>query len=214
MFVLLVLLGAPGAGKGTQADVLTERIGVAHVSSGDLLREHRAQKTKLGSQAQSYMDKGDLVPDDLVIKMVLGRLEEETDGPGVVLDGFPRTEPQAVALDGALRGRGIDRVLHVVVPEDELIRRLSGRYSCRSCMRPFPEEVTGVGTCPACGGELYQREDDKPDAVKNRLIVYEEQTSMLIQYYRNQGKLVEINGSKNVEEVTSDLLKSLEALAT
>jgi len=214
MSVLLVLLGAPGAGKGTQADVLTERIGVAHVSSGDLLREHRAQKTKLGSQAQSYMDKGDLVPDDLVIKMVLGRLEEETDGPGVVLDGFPRTEPQAVALDGALRGRGIDRVLHVVVPEDELIRRLSGRYSCRSCMRPFPEEVTGAGTCPACGGELYQREDDKPDAVKNRLIVYEEQTSMLIRYYRNQGKLVEINGSQNVEEVTSDLLKSLEALAT
>jgi len=214
MSVLLVLLGAPGAGKGTQADVLTERIGVAHVSSGDLLREHRAQKTKLGSQAQSYMDKGDLVPDDLVIKMVLGRLEEETDGPGVVLDGFPRTEPQAVALDGALRGRGIDRVLHVVVPEDELIRRLSGRYSCRSCMRPFPEEVMGAGTCPACGGELYQREDDKPDAVKNRLIVYEEQTSMLIQYYRNQGKLVEVNGSKNVEEVTSDLLKSLEALAT
>ena len=214
MSVLLVLLGAPGAGKGTQADVLTERIGVAHVSSGDLLREHRAQKTKLGSQAQSYMDKGDLVPDDLVIKMVLGRLDEETDGPGVVLDGFPRTEPQAVALDGALRGRGIDRVLHVVVPEDELIRRLSGRYSCRSCMRPFPEEVTGAGTCPACGGELYQREDDKPDAVKNRLIVYEEQTSMLIRYYRNQGKLVEINGSQNVEEVTSDLLKSLEALAT
>lgn len=214
MSVLLVLLGAPGAGKGTQADVLTERIGVAHVSSGDLLREHRAQRTELGSQAQSYMDKGDLVPDDLVIKMVLGRLDGETDGPGVVLDGFPRTEPQAVALDGALRGQGIDRVLHVVVPEEELIRRLSGRYSCRSCMRPFSEEVMVAGTCPACGGELYQREDDKPDAVKNRLLVYEEQTSMLIQYYRNQGKLVEINGLQNVEEVTSDLLKSLEALAT
>lgn len=214
MSVLLVLLGAPGAGKGTQADVLTERIGVAHVSSGDLLREHRAQRTELGSQAQSYMDKGDLVPDDLVIKMVLGRLDGETDGPGVVLDGFPRTEPQAVALDGALRGQGIDRVLHVVVPEEELIRRLSGRYSCRSCMRPFSEEVMGAGTCPVCGGELYQREDDKTDAVKNRLLVYEEQTSMLIQYYRNQGKLVEINGLQNVEEVTSDLLKSLEALAT
>ena len=212
--MLLVLLGAPGAGKGTQADVLTERIGDAHVSSGDLLREHRAQRTKLGNQAQSFMDKGDLVPDDLVIKMVLGRLGEETDGTGVVLDGFPRTETQAVALDTVLGDRGIDKVLHVVVPEDELIRRLSGRYSCRSCMKPFPEEAVEGGTCPVCAGELYQREDDKPDAVKNRLKVYEDQTSRLIEYYRNQGKLVEINGLQNVEEVTSDLLKSLETLAT
>ena len=214
MYVLLVLLGAPGAGKGTQADVLTERIGIAHVSSGDLLREHRAQKTELGNQAQSYMDKGDLVPDDLVIKMVLGRLGEKTDSTGVVLDGFPRTEPQAVALDAALGNRGIDRVLHVTVPEEELIRRLNGRYSCRSCMKPFSEEVAEAGKCPVCDGELYQREDDKPDAVKNRLRVYGEQTSRLIEYYRNQGKLAEINGLQNVEEVTSDLLKSLEALTT
>ena len=212
--MLLVLLGAPGAGKGTQADVLTERIGIAHVSSGDLLREHRAQKTELGNQAQSYMDKGDLVPDDLVIKMVLGRLGEKTDSTGVVLDGFPRTEPQAVALDAALGNRGIDRVLHVTVPEEELIRRLNGRYSCRSCMKPFSEEVAEAGKCPVCDGELYQREDDKPDAVKNRLRVYGEQTSRLIEYYRNQGKLAEINGLQNVEEVTSDLLKSLEALTT
>ena len=214
MYVLLVLLGAPGAGKGTQADVLMERIGVTHVSSGDLLREHRAQKTKLGDEAQSYMDKGDLVPDDLVIKMVLSKLGEETDSAGVVLDGFPRTEPQAVALDAALGNRGIDRVLHVVVPEEELIRRLSGRYSCRSCMKPFPEEAAEAGTCPACNGELYQREDDKPDAVKNRLRIYGEQTSRLIEYYRNQGKLAEVNGLQHVEEVTSDLLKSLESLAT
>ena len=212
--MLLVLLGAPGPGKGTQADVLMERIGVAHVSSGDLLREHRAQKTKLGDEAQSYMDKGDLVPDDLVIKLVLGRLGEKTDSAGVVLDGFPRTELQAVALDAALGNQGIDTVLHVVVPEEELIRRLSGRYSCRSCMKPFPEEVAGAGTCPVCNGELYQREDDKPHAVKNRLRVYGEQTSRLVEYYRNQGKLAEINGLQNVEEVTSDLLKSLEALAT
>lgn len=210
--MLLVLLGAPGAGKGTQADVLTEQIGVAHVSSGDLLRKHRAEKTDLGAQAQSYMDKGDLVPDELVIKMVLGRLAEETNGAGVVLDGFPRTEPQAVALDAALVDQGIDSVLYVKVPEDELIRRLGGRYNCRSCQRPFPEEAAGSGICPACGGELYQREDDKPEAVKNRLKVYEEQTSPLIEYYRGQGKLVEINGLQNVEEVTSDLLKSLETL--
>ena len=210
--MLLVFLGAPGAGKGTQADVLAERIGVAHVSSGDLLREHRAQKTELGAQA--YMDKGDLVPDDLVIQMVLGRLTEETGGAGVVLDGFPRTEPQAVALDAALEGQGIDQVLYVKVPEDELIRRLSGRYNCRSCQRPFPEEAAGSGECPVCGGELYQREDDKPEAVRNRLKVYEQQTSPLVEYYRGQGKLVEINGLQNVEEVTSDLLKTLEALAT
>jgi adenylate kinase len=212
--VLLVLLGAPGAGKGTQADVLAEKVGVAHVSSGDLLRKHRADKTELGTQAQSYMDKGDLVPDDLVIKMVLGRLAEETDGAGVVLDGFPRTEPQAVALDAALEGKGIDRVLYVKVPEDELVRRLGGRYNCRSCQRPFPEETAGSGKCPVCGGELYQRDDDRPEAVMNRLKVYEEQTSPLISYYKNQGKLDEINGLHSVEEVTSDLLKSLEALAT
>jgi adenylate kinase len=212
--VLLVLLGAPGAGKGTQADVLAEKVGVAHVSSGDLLRKHRADKTELGTQAQSYMDKGDLVPDDLVIKMVLGRLADETGGAGVVLDGFPRTEPQAGALDAALEGKGIDRVLYVKVPEDELVRRLGGRYNCRSCHRPFPEEAAGNGICPVCGGELYQREDDRPEAVMNRLKVYEEQTAPLIAYYQSQGKLVEINGMQNVEEVTSDLLKSLEALAT
>jgi len=212
--VLLVLLGAPGAGKGTQAEALTEKVGVAHVSSGDLLRKHRAEKTELGTQAQSFMDKGDLVPDDLVIKMVLGRLADETGGAGVVLDGFPRTEPQAVALDAALEGKGIDRVLYVKVPEDELVRRLGGRYNCRSCQRPFPEEAAGSGICPVCGGELYQREDDRPEAVMNRLKVYEEQTAPLVAYYQSQGKLVEINGMQNVEEVTSDLLKSLEPLAT
>ncbi len=212
--MLLVLLGAPGAGKGTQAEALTEKVGVAHVSSGDLLRKHRAEKTELGTQAQSFMDKGDLVPDDLVIKMVLGRLADETGGAGVVLDGFPRTEPQAVALDAALEGKGIDRVLYVKVPEDELVRRLGGRYNCRSCQRPFPEEAAGSGICPVCGGELYQREDDRPEAVMNRLKVYEEQTAPLVAYYQSQGKLVEINGMQNVEEVTSDLLKSLEPLAT
>ena len=212
--MLLVLLGAPGAGKGTQADVLTEKVGVAHVSSGDLLRKHRAEKTELGTQAQSYMDKGDLVPDDLVIKMVLSRLTDETGSVGVVLDGFPRTEPQAVALDAALEGEGIDRVLYVKVPEDELVRRLGERYNCRSCQRAYPKEAAGSRVCLVCGGELYQREDDRPEAVMNRLKVYEEQTAPLIKYYQGQGKLVEINGMQNVEEVTSDLMKSLEALAT
>ena len=123
---------------------------------------------------------------------------DETGGAGVVLDGFPRTEPQAVALDAALEGKGIDRVLYVKVPEDELVRRLGGRYNCRSCQRPFPEEAAGSGICPVCGGELYQREDDRPEAVMNRLKVYEEQTAPLIAYYQSQGKLVEINGMENV----------------
>ncbi len=208
--MLLVLLGAPGAGKGTQADVLADEKGFTHLSSGDLLREHRANKTELGQLAQSYMDRGDLVPDDVIIRMVLGRLEQETNGAGVVLDGFPRTAPQAEALDEALGGAGIDRVLHVMVPEDELVRRLSGRYSCRACQRPYTAEDAASGTCPACGGELYQREDDKPEAVRNRMQVYTAQTSPLIDYYRGQGKLVEVNGLQPVESVTADVLQALE----
>lgn len=206
--MLLVLLGAPGAGKGTQADILTDRKGLAHVSSGDLLRAHRQQKTELGQLAQSFMDRGDLVPDDLVIRMVLERLSEEQEGPGVVLDGFPRTTPQAEALDGALAGNGIDRVLHVMVPEDELVRRLSNRYICRGCSRPYTAESMGK-PCEACGGELYQREDDMPEAVRNRLQVYAAQTFPLIDYYKGMGKLVEVNGLQDVDAVTAEVLQAL-----
>ena len=207
--MLLVLLGAPGAGKGTQADILTEQRGLAHVSSGDLLRVHRQQKTELGQLAQSYMDRGDLVPDDVVIRMVLDKLAEEMGGPGVVLDGFPRTAPQAEALDEALGGSGIDKALHVMVPEDELVRRLSNRYSCRSCLRPYTVERMG-SPCPHCGGELYQREDDMPEAVRNRLQVYAAQTHPLIDYYKGQGKLVEVNGLQDVDAVTAEMLQALE----
>ena len=206
--MLLVLLGAPGAGKGTQADILTDRKGLAHVSSGDLLRLHRQQETELGQLAQSYMDRGDLVPDDLVIRMVLDKLSEETDGPGVVLDGFPRTAPQAEALDEALGGNGIDKVLHVKVPEDELVRRLSNRYICRGCSRPYTAESMGR-LCEFCGGELYQREDDMPEAVRNRLQVYSAQTYPLIDYYKGKGKLVEVNGLQDVDAVTGDVLQAL-----
>ncbi|MCY4623538.1 MAG: adenylate kinase [Chloroflexi bacterium] len=208
--MLLVLLGAPGAGKGTQADILTDKKGLAHVSSGDLLRTHRQQKTELGQLAQSYMDRGDLVPDDLVIRMVLDKLSEETEGPGVVLDGFPRTAPQAEALDEALGGKGIDKVLHVVVPEDELVRRLSNRYICRGCSRPYTAEAVGTA-CESCGGELYQREDDMPEAVRNRLQVFSAQTYPLIDYYKGRGKLVEVNGLQDVDAVTTDVLQALEA---
>ena len=206
--MLLVLLGAPGAGKGTQADILTEQQGLAHVSSGDLLRAHRQQKTELGRMAQDYMDRGDLVPDDLVIRMVLDKLSQETGGPGVVLDGFPRTAPQAEALDDALGGNGIDKVLHVMVPEDELVRRLSNRYICRGCSRPYT--VGSVGApCAVCGGELYQREDDMPEAVRNRLQVYAAQTYPLIDYYKGKGKLVEVNGLQDVDAVTAEVLQAL-----
>ncbi|MDE2900415.1 MAG: adenylate kinase [Chloroflexota bacterium] len=206
--MLVVLLGAPGAGKGTQADILTERNGLTHVSSGDLLRMHRQQKTELGQLAQSYMDRGDLVPDDVVIRMVLDKLSEETDGPGVVLDGFPRTAPQAKALDEALGGSGIDVVLHVKVPEDELVRRLSNRYICRGCSRPYTAESMGKA-CESCGGELYQREDDMPEAVRNRLQVYANQTYPLIDYYEGKGKLVEVNGLQDVDAVTADVMEAL-----
>ena len=206
--MLLVLLGAPGAGKGTQADILTEQQGLAHVSSGDLLRAHRQQKTELGRMAQDYMDRGDLVPDDLVIRMVLDKLSQETDGPGVVLDGFPRTAPQAEALDDALGGNGIDKVLHVMVPEDELVRRLSNRYICRGCSRPYTAGSVGV-PCAVCGGELYQREDDMPEAVRNRLQVYAAQTYPLIDYYKGRGKLVEVNGLQDVDAVTAEVLQAL-----
>ncbi len=207
--MLLVLLGAPGAGKGTQADILTDQKGLAHVSSGDLLRAHRQQKTDLGQLAQSYMDRGDLVPDDVVIRMVLDKLSEEMDGQGVVLDGFPRTAPQAEALDEALGGTGIDKVLHVNVPEDELVRRLSNRYICRGCLRPYTIGSMGE-PCKVCGGELYQREDDMPEAVRNRLQVYAAQTYPLIEYYVGQGKLVEVNGLQDVDAVTASVLQALE----
>ena len=206
--MLLVLLGAPGAGKGTQADILTEQKGLAHVSSGDLLRAHRQQETELGRMAQDYMDRGDLVPDDLVIRMVLDKLSQETDGPGVVLDGFPRTAPQAEALDDALGGNGIDKVLHVMVPEDELVRRLSNRYICRGCSRPYTAGSVGA-PCEVCGGELYQREDDMPEAVRNRLQVYAAQTFPLIDYYKGKGKLVEVNGLQDVDAVTAEVLQAL-----
>ena len=206
--MLLVLLGAPGAGKGTQADILTEQRGLVHVSSGDLLRAHRQQKTDLGQMAQGYMDRGDLVPDDLVIRMVLDKLSQETDGPGVVLDGFPRTAPQAEALDDALGGNGIDKVLHVMVPEDELVRRLGNRYICRGCSRPYTAESVSA-PCDACGGELYQREDDMPEAVRNRLQVYAAQTYPLIDYYKGRGKLVEVNGLQDVDAVTAEVLQAL-----
>jgi adenylate kinase len=212
----IVLLGAPGAGKGTQASLIAERNRVAHVASGDLFRKHLGEGTDLGKLAKTFMDRGELVPDDVTIQMVLDRTKEPDAAGGFVLDGFPRTIEQAEALDRALAGRqeAVDVAPLIEVETEELVRRLAGRWICRGCQAPYhefsaPPDQRGV--CDACGGELYQRDDDKPEVVRARLDTYERQTAPLIDYYENQGKLVRINGQQEVDAVTADLLKAVAA---
>ncbi|MFQ5933089.1 MAG: adenylate kinase [Dehalococcoidia bacterium] len=214
--VFVVLLGAPGAGKGTQAVNLSRELGLAHVASGDLFREHIRKGTPLGTQAQSYHDRGELVPDQIAVKMILERLEAPDCERGAILDGFPRTTAQAKALDEALEegGKGIAVVLYVRVSEEELVRRLSGRWICRNCQTPYhavssPPKVAGV--CDRCGGELYQRPDDTEETTRNRLRVYMENTAPLIDYYVNRNKLVEIDGEQTIEEVGKSMASALKA---
>lgn len=212
----VILLGPPGAGKGTQAGILAEGAKVAHVASGDLFRKHLGQGTELGKLAKTHMDKGELVPDDVTIRMVLERIAEPDAAAGYVLDGFPRTMEQAKALDEALstRGQHIDKAPLVEVDTEELVRRLAGRWICRKCQTPYHELSAPPkqrGVCDACGGELYQRDDDKPEVVRARLETYERQTAPLIGYYEKQGKLVRVNGQQPVEQVTSDLLRAVGA---
>ena len=210
----IVLLGAPGAGKGTQAGIIAAKKLVAHVASGDLFRKHLGEGTALGKLAKTYMDKGELVPDDVTIKMVLERIAEPDAAGGYVLDGFPRTVAQAEALDVAFKGKGqaLDVAPLVEVDTEELVRRLAGRWICRKCQTPYhdltaPPKKKGV--CDKCGGELYQRDDDKPEVVRARLTTYEKQTAPLIGYYERQGKLARVNGQQAVEKVTADLLKAV-----
>ncbi len=202
----LILLGPPGAGKGTQAKSLSEVLGIAHASSGDLFRDNQARGTDLGKLASTYMRQGILVPDEVVINMVLDRLKEDDCRAGVVLDGFPRTLEQAAALDQALDGEGVGLVLHMVVSTDELTRRLGGRLLCRDCQAPY-QQGSASERCTACGGELFQREDDRPEAVQKRIEVYQAQTSPLVEYYRGQGKLADVDGEQAIEAVTRDLLR-------
>jgi adenylate kinase len=210
----VILLGAPGAGKGTQATTLATELKVPQVSTGDLFRAALAHGTELGKTAKSYMDRGELVPDQVTVQMLLERISQPDAKNGYILDGFPRTLGQARALDEALMGRKekIDRVLLVDVSDEELVRRLSGRWICRSCQTPYhevnnPPKVKG--RCDRCGGELYQRDDDKPETVRNRLRVYHEQTSPLIDYYKAQKKLKEVNGEQEITAVRRDLLGSI-----
>ncbi len=206
----IVLLGPPASGKGTQAARLRDLLGLPHIASGDLFRENLKNQTELGLQAKTYMDRGALVPDDLTIAMVMERLSRPDCARGALLDGFPRTIAQAEALDQALADRGviISVVPYIAVPDDVLIERVSGRRICRTCGESYhirfnPPKNPGI--CDHDGGELYQREDDKPETVQERLKVYHEQTSPLINYYRRRGVLVEINGNQPIDAVSADL---------
>ncbi len=210
--VFIVLLGPPGAGKGTQAQMLSQRLGLAHISTGDLFRKHLREQTKLGRLAQEYMNKGELVPDSVTIAMVQERLQEPDTAHGAIFDGFPRTVAQAEALDDLLRqlGAQVDVAILVDVPEEVLVERLSGRRTCRAHGHIFhvkynPPKTPGV--CDYDGSELYQREDDKPETVKRRIQVYWEQTGPVVEYYREKGLLVKVDGNRPMEEVTQALLQ-------
>ena len=214
MSVRVVLLGPPGAGKGTQAVRLAEGLGVAHVASGDLFRKHQAQGTKLGLLARTYMERGELVPDEVTIRMVMERIQEPDAAAGYVLDGFPRTREQAQALDRTLEEHGdaIDRAPLIRVDTEELVQRLAGRWLCTKCQTPHHQETAPpkqAGVCDRCGGELFQREDDRAEVVRRRLQAYEEQTAPLIDYYRTQSKLRAIDGQQSIDQVAADLAAAL-----
>jgi len=204
----IVLLGAPGAGKGTQAAKLVADYDIAHISTGDILRAAVKAKTPLGLEAKSFMDAGELVPDSVVIGLVKERLQEKDTDKGFILDGFPRTTAQAVALTSELAdlGRDITAAIAVVVDPEVIVARLTSRRNCRACGY--------IGTasdaaCPVCGGEMYQRDDDKPETVRNRLEVYEKSTAPLIDYYRGADLLIEVDGDRSVDEVFKDIQKAL-----
>ena len=204
----IVLLGAPGAGKGTQAQKLVEEFGVAHISTGDRLRAAVKAGTKLGVKAKEYMDAGQLVPDKLVVDLVTERLAADDAKKGFILDGFPRNTAQAVTLDSALADMGLslDAALLVDVKAEVIVERLSSRRTCRDCGYTAP---AGVDVCPSCGGEMYQRDDDKPETIQNRLNVYESQTAPLVEYYKGKGLLKAVDGDRPVDEVYADVKELL-----
>jgi len=210
----IVLIGPPGAGKGTQARLLAEALGIPHVASGDLFREHLKNETELGLLAKRYVDQGELVPDEVTIRMVMERLGQPDCAAGAILDGFPRTLQQARALDEALEAKGqrIKVVPLLVVDDDEVIERLAGRRICRHCQAVYhikynPPAQPGV--CDRCGGELYQRSDDTVETVRNRLFVYYKQTAPLVGYYFAHHLLVEVDGQQSIEAVQADLLAAV-----
>jgi adenylate kinase len=214
----IVLFGPPGAGKGTQAKFLSEEFNIPHISTGDILRENVKKGTALGMKAKSYMDKGALVPDQLLNDLVRSRLEEPDTKKGFLLDGYPRTIPQAKALDEIMEdlNRTLTAVLNIDVGTSALVKRLSGRRICRGCAASYhvsfnPSKVKDV--CDTCAGELYQRADDTEDAIKNRLAVYKKQTQPVLDYYKKKGILVDIDGDREIEEVKADAIRALEQLS-
>ena len=208
----LVLFGPPGAGKGTQAQLLRDRLKVVHISSGDLFRCHLGKGTALGLRVKEYINKGELVPDDVTLEIILDKVMSIPDDEGLILDGFPRTPHQADALEKKLaaESRILDKVVHLDVSEPELLRRLGGRYICRSCRAPHAIGEGEEGKkCDNCGGELYQRDDDAPVAVKKRIEVYNAQTIPVLDFYRDRGVLVDISGDGTVDEVNKQVLAAL-----
>ena len=214
MTTYIVLLGPPGVGKGTQAKILSEKTDLAHISSGDLFRENLKNQTELGKLAQTYMTKGELVPDDVTIAMIRDRLSRPDCKEGAILDGFPRTPAQADALETMLKDFNghVDVVPFVTADANVLIERLGGRWTCRANGHIFNEKSNPPKNDKVCdfdGSELYQRDDDKEETVKRRIEVYFDQTSPLISYYRDHGKLVEIDGTQSIDQVTQDLLAAV-----
>ncbi len=210
----LLIMGPPGAGKGTQAEYLIKEFGLTHISTGDMFRAAIKEGTAMGKKAKEYMDAGQLVPDEIVVGIVRDRLSQADCRQGFLLDGFPRTLPQAAALDKTLAEMGInlDGVINIDVNRDKLMARLTGRRVCKGCGASFHvlfNPPRAIGVCDNCSGELYQRSDDNEETVGNRLDVYEGQTQPLIDYYRNQGLLLNINGDQNIDQVLGDIKAAL-----
>ena len=207
----IIMLGAPGAGKGTQAKKIAEKFGIPHISTGDIFRANIKAGTELGRRAKEYMDQGQLVPDELTIGLLMDRVAQPDCADGYVLDGFPRTIPQAESLDRAL-GAPVDYAINVEVPDEAIIRRMSGRRACLTCgatyhIEHIPPKKEGI--CDACGSELVLRDDDKPETVQKRLSVYHEQTQPLIEYYKAEGVLREVDGTQPMDDVFAGIVKVL-----
>ncbi|MEZ0072886.1 adenylate kinase [Planotetraspora sp. GP83] len=214
----VVLVGPPGAGKGTQAQFIASHLSIPKISTGDIFRANVSGGTDLGKLAKQYMDRGDLVPDEVTVAMVRDRLAEDDAQEGFLLDGFPRNVPQAEILKKMLAefGTGLDLVLELVVDDDEVVRRLAGRRTCRSCGKVWHvlfDPPASPGVCDACGGELFQRDDDREETIRHRLEVYQEQTSPLISFYADEGILVGVDATGPVEEVTQRAMSALRRFA-
>jgi adenylate kinase len=212
----IIMLGAPGAGKGTQANILSQEMNLPHIASGDLFRQALEERTEVGLLAKSYMDKGELVPDEITIKMILERINQSDCASGCLFDGFPRTLRQAKVLDKALKeqGKTINKAIYIEVPNEELVKRLSGRWLCRTCQTPYhiinsPPKTPGK--CDKCGGKLYQRSDDREETVKDRLGVFFAQTVPILDYYKKQGKLIRVNGNLGMQGVAREIISALKA---